>query len=134
MFLKHKGRGALLAYDVNVISLAAKLEDRLLLSDGVEVIEGVPPIHAYKSGGYVPKAHGWASISSVDALSGDDKPQDAYGASKAAMIRLSKSLAVQFAKYNIRSNTILPGAVDTPMQNRWKKNPLAKKQLSKNKL
>jgi len=71
-------------------------------------------------------------ISSVDALSGDDKPQDAYGASKAAMIRLSKSLAVQFAKYNIRSNTILPGAVDTPMQNRWKKNPLAKKQLSKN--
>ena len=27
-------------------------------------------------------------ISSVDALSGDDKPQDAYGSSKAAMIRL----------------------------------------------
>ena len=71
-------------------------------------------------------------ISSIDALSGDDKPQDAYGASKAAMIRLSKSLAVQFAKYNIRSNTILPGAVETPMQYRWKKNPLAKKQLSKN--
>jgi len=71
-------------------------------------------------------------ISSVDALSGDDKPQDAYGASKAAMIRLSKSLAVQFANYNIRSNSILPGAVETPMQDRWKKNPLAKKQLSKN--
>jgi len=69
-------------------------------------------------------------ISSVDALSGDDKPQDAYGASKAAMIRLSKSLAVQFAKYNIRSNTILPGAVETPMQNRWKKNPNAKKNLA----
>ena len=36
-------------------------------------------------------------ISSIDALSGDNKPQDAYGASKAAMIRLSKSLAIQFA-------------------------------------
>ena len=36
-------------------------------------------------------------ISSVDALSGDNKPQDAYGASKAAMIRLSKSLAIQFS-------------------------------------
>jgi len=71
-------------------------------------------------------------ISSVDALSGDDKPQDAYGASKAAMIRLSKSLAIQFANYNIRSNCILPGAVETPMQNRWKKNPLAKKKLAKN--
>ena len=70
-------------------------------------------------------------ISSVDALSGDSKPQDAYGASKAAMIRLSKSLAIQFANQNIRSNCILPGAVDTPMQNRWKKNPKAKKNLAK---
>ena len=70
-------------------------------------------------------------ISSVDALTGDNKPQDAYGASKAAMIRLSKSIAIQFAKHNIRSNCILPGAVETPMQNRWKKNPLEKKQLSK---
>ena len=43
-------------------------------------------------------------ISSIDALSGDDKPQDAYGASKAAMIRLSKSLAIQFGSFNIRSN------------------------------
>ena len=69
-------------------------------------------------------------ISSIDALSGDDKPQDAYGASKAAMIRLSKSLAIQFANQNIRSNCILPGAVETSMQNRWKKNPKAKKNLA----
>ena len=71
-------------------------------------------------------------ISSIDSLSGDDKPQDAYGASKAGMIRLSKSVAIQFAAYNIRSNSILPGAVETPMQIRRKKNQSAKKQLSKN--
>ena len=69
-------------------------------------------------------------ISSIDALAGDDKPQDAYGASKAAMIRLSKSLAIQFASKNIRSNIILPGPIETPMQDRWKKNPNAKKQIS----
>ncbi|MDC0861224.1 SDR family NAD(P)-dependent oxidoreductase [Alphaproteobacteria bacterium] len=68
-------------------------------------------------------------ISSIDALSGDDKPQDAYGASKAAMIRFSKSLAIQYGSFNIRSNTILPSAVETPMQNRWKKNPNAKKEM-----
>ena len=68
-------------------------------------------------------------ISSVDALSGDDKPQDAYGASKAAMIRLSKSLAIQFGPFNIRSNCILPGAVETPMQDRWKKIPNTKKNI-----
>jgi 3-oxoacyl-[acyl-carrier protein] reductase len=70
-------------------------------------------------------------ISSIDALSGDNKPQDAYGASKAAMIRLSKSLSIQFASYNIRSNIVLPGPIVTPMQKRWKKNLKAKKQLSK---
>src|SRR6056300_1824893 len=70
-------------------------------------------------------------ISSVDALSGDDKPQDAYGASKAAMIRLSKSFAIQFARNKIRSNVILPGPIDTGMQVRWKKNPKAKKNLEK---
>ena len=70
-------------------------------------------------------------ISSIDALSGDNKPQDAYGASKAAMIRLSKSLAIQFSSFNIRSNCILPGAVETPMQDRWKKNKYAKQDLKK---
>ena len=71
------------------------------------------------------------NISSIDALSGDDKPQDAYGSSKAAMIRLSKSIAIQFANYNIRSNVILPGSILTPMQERWKKNPSLKKNLEK---
>ena len=70
-------------------------------------------------------------ISSIDALSGDDKPQDAYGASKAAMIRLSKSFAIQFAANNIRSNIILPGAIETGMQKRWKKKPSVKRNLAK---
>ncbi len=47
------------------------------------------------------------------------------------MIRLSKSLAIQFASYNIRSNIVLPGPIETPMQDRWKKNPKSKKQLSR---
>ena len=71
-------------------------------------------------------------ISSVDALSGDNKPQDAYGSSKAAMIRLSKSLAIQYAGKNIRSNVILPGPVETTMQKRWGKKPSMKKNLEKN--
>ena len=58
-------------------------------------------------------------ISSIDALRGDGKPQDAYGASKAALLRLSKSIAIQFAADGIRSNTILPGPVLSPMQERW---------------
>ncbi len=62
-------------------------------------------------------------ISSMDALRGDGKPQDAYGVSKAGVIRLSKSLAIQFAGDGIRSNTILPGPIYSPMQARWDENP-----------
>lgn len=61
-------------------------------------------------------------IASIDALRGDSKPQDAYGASKAAVIRLSKSLAIQFAGDGIRSNCILPGPIMSPMQERWQGN------------
>lgn len=64
-------------------------------------------------------------ISSVDALRGDDKPQDAYGVSKAGVIRLSKSLAIQFAGDGIRSNCILPGPIYSPMQARWDNNDAA---------
>ncbi|MDH3466703.1 MAG: SDR family oxidoreductase [Gammaproteobacteria bacterium] len=58
-------------------------------------------------------------FSSIDALRGDSAPQDAYGASKAAVIRLSKSIAIQYARDGIRSNAILPGPVLSPMQARW---------------
>lgn len=58
-------------------------------------------------------------FSSIDATGGDAPAQDAYGASKAAVIRLAKSLAIQFAGDGIRSNVILPGPTMSPMQVRW---------------
>jgi 3-oxoacyl-[acyl-carrier protein] reductase len=70
---------------------------------------------------HMKRAGGGAMVhfSSVQALHGDVKAQDAYGASKGAVISLSKSIAIQFAKDGIRSNAILPGATLSPMQARW---------------
>lgn len=39
----------------------------------------------------------------------------AYAASKAGIIGLTQSLATEFATYNIRVNSLLPGGTDTPM-------------------
>jgi len=58
-------------------------------------------------------------FSSTQALRGDVAAQDAYGASKGAILSLSKSIAIQFAQHGIRSNAILPGATMSPMQQRW---------------
>jgi len=77
------------------------------------------------------KSGGGAMVhfASTDALRGDNRPQDAYGASKAAIVRLSKSVAIQFAADRIRSNSILPGPVHTPMQARWDNNEAAQKAI-----
>lgn len=38
-----------------------------------------------------------------------------YGAAKAAIVAMSKSVAVDYGPYGIRCNTVLPGSIDTPM-------------------
>jgi 3-oxoacyl-[acyl-carrier protein] reductase len=62
-------------------------------------------------------------FSSIQCLRGDDQPQDAYQVAKAGIIALSKSIAIQFAAERIRSNVILPGPTDSPMQARWQAAP-----------
>jgi NAD(P)-dependent dehydrogenase (short-subunit alcohol dehydrogenase family) len=71
------------------------------------------------------KSGGGAMVhfSSTQCLRGDDHPQDAYQVSKAGILALSKSIAIQFAKDGIRSNVILPSATESPMQARWNEEP-----------
>ena len=62
------------------------------------------------------------NIGSVNGLSalGDA----AYSAGKAGMISLTKALALEFGRYNIRANIVCPGTVRTPLWNdRASRNP-----------
>jgi NAD(P)-dependent dehydrogenase (short-subunit alcohol dehydrogenase family) len=59
------------------------------------------------------------NISSFVALIGCSNPQDAYTASKGAVLALTKSLAVQFAPKGVRTNAICPGPVETPLLMDW---------------
>jgi NAD(P)-dependent dehydrogenase (short-subunit alcohol dehydrogenase family) len=114
--------------DVSAVNISSGIWDKVFeinLKSMVYLSKIVVPLMKKNSFGSM------VHISSIDALSGDDKPQDAYGASKAAMIRLSKSFAIQFASNNIRSNIVLPGPIETGMQLRWKKSPKVKKKLEK---
>jgi NAD(P)-dependent dehydrogenase (short-subunit alcohol dehydrogenase family) len=70
---------------------------------------GIPHLRAAGGGSII-------LVGSVSALAGFTRAQDAYTAAKGALISLNKSLAIQFAKDNIRSNVIHPGIVETPLQ------------------
>lgn len=54
-------------------------------------------------------------IASIAGLGNLDDPLDAYQVSKAGVVSLSRSLAVRYGPQGLRSNTICPGAVLTPM-------------------
>jgi NAD(P)-dependent dehydrogenase (short-subunit alcohol dehydrogenase family) len=54
-------------------------------------------------------------VASIIGLRGADDPMTAYQVSKAGLVSLSRGLAMQLAGRRIRSNTICPGAIETPM-------------------
>jgi NAD(P)-dependent dehydrogenase (short-subunit alcohol dehydrogenase family) len=69
------------------------------------------------------------NISSFVALLGCSVPQDAYTASKGAVLSLTRSLAVQFGPRGVRSNAICPGPIETPLLMDWLVRDEAAKQL-----
>ena len=59
----------------------------------------------------------WASIINMASIAGSIKGlpnRFVYGASKAAVVGLTKSVAADFVQKGIRCNAIAPGTVDTP--------------------
>jgi NAD(P)-dependent dehydrogenase (short-subunit alcohol dehydrogenase family) len=69
------------------------------------------------------------NIASFVAIVGCSVPQDAYTASKGAVLSLTRSLAVQFGPSGIRTNAICPGPVETPLLMDWLLKDDAAKQL-----
>jgi len=55
------------------------------------------------------------NTASFVALVGAATPQIAYTASKGAVLSMTREIAVEFARRNIRANALCPGPVDTPL-------------------
>jgi NAD(P)-dependent dehydrogenase (short-subunit alcohol dehydrogenase family) len=59
------------------------------------------------------------SVASIDAFRAATNVVP-YGAAKAAVVNLTKTMALELAPYNIRVNCIAPGYIDTPGTSRWR--------------
>jgi NAD(P)-dependent dehydrogenase (short-subunit alcohol dehydrogenase family) len=102
--------GSVLETDPSVFDLTFDVN----LSGAIRVIRAVVP-HMRAAGGgsmvHIASVVGLRNMENIQA----GGPADAYQLSKAAVVSLSRSLAMQLAPERIRSNTICPGAVATPM-------------------
>ncbi|HWP66846.1 MAG TPA: glucose 1-dehydrogenase [Candidatus Limnocylindria bacterium] len=74
-----------------------------------------------KHGARLMKAQGEGGVilstASVAGLSGGDGPQ-AYSAAKAAVVNLTRAVAIELAPDRIRVNAICPGGINTPLLHR----------------
>jgi NAD(P)-dependent dehydrogenase (short-subunit alcohol dehydrogenase family) len=68
---------------------------------------GIPHLIAHGGGSIVNVASG-AAVKAIPGLS-------PYCASKAGIVALSRTAAVEYAPHGVRINTILPGAIETPL-------------------
>lgn len=102
--------------DASLLDMDIDVWDRVFdinLKSMVHMARATVP-HMRKNGGGA-----MVHFSTTQCLRGDPKPQDAYSTAKAGVGALSKSLAMQLAADNIRSNAIYPGLTLTPLQDRW---------------
>ncbi len=102
--------------DHSVVDTEEAVWDQVLAVNvkGVYLVckHGIPELLAAGGGSVI-------NVASFVALVGCTVPQDAYTASKGAVIALTKSLAVQFGPRKIRSNAICPGPIETPLLSAW---------------
>jgi len=99
--------------DRSVLETDEKWWDRVMAINLKSVFwvtkHGIPQLRTAGGGSII-------MMGSVSALAGFTRAQDTYTAAKGALISLTKSLAIQFARDKIRCNVIHPGIVDTPLQ------------------
>lgn len=73
-------------------------------------------VHCTQVAGEVMREHGGGSIVNLSSVNGQHAApgESHYGAAKAAIIRLTETLAVEWAPHGIRVNCVAPGLIQTP--------------------
>jgi len=98
--------------DASVLDTSVEAWDRVqnVNTKGVFLCckHGVPHLQARGGGSVI-------NVASFVALVGAATSQISYSASKGAVLSMSRELAVQFARENIRVNALCPGPVETPL-------------------
>lgn len=99
-------------HDGSVVDIQPEVWDRVMAVNVRSVYLGcraIVPSMIRSGGGSI------VAVASIRAHLGTSIPQDAYAASKGAVVALVRSLAVHLAPHGIRANVISPGTILTGM-------------------
>ena len=98
--------------DASILDTSVAAWDRVIAVNARGVFlcckHGIPYLRERGGGSVI-------NVASFVAIVGAATSQIAYTASKGAVLALSRELAVQFARENIRVNSLCPGPVETPL-------------------
>lgn len=127
----YNNAGVALAGDTSVLTMTDDIWERTLAinTKGIALCckYGIPELLKAGGGSII-------NIASFVALVGCTNPEDAYTASKGAVIALTQSLAVQFGPRNVRANAICPGPILTPMLEKLYASDPVKRQIRLNRI
>ncbi len=106
-------------HDSSILDLTAEDLDRVL---GVN-LKG--SLHGCQAAGRLMVAQGWGSIVNMSsaAVLTPTPGIGAYAVSKAAVVQLTKTMAVEVGKKGVRVNAVAPGFVPTTMTSRYYRRP-----------
>jgi NAD(P)-dependent dehydrogenase (short-subunit alcohol dehydrogenase family) len=93
----------------------------------IEVTQGVLPLFLKQGFGSIVNVSSTLGLKPIEMTS-------AYSASKAALINLTQSMALELGSKNIRVNCVCPGIVDTPIHDFSKMSPEQKSEFIKTNL
>ncbi len=127
----YNNAGVALGGDASVLTMTDDIWERTLAinTKGIALCckHGIPELVKAGGGSII-------NIASFVALVGCTNSEDAYTASKGAVIALTQSLAVQFGPKNVRTNAICPGPILTPMLEKLYASDPAKRQIRLNRI
>ncbi|WP_433705218.1 SDR family NAD(P)-dependent oxidoreductase [Paraburkholderia sacchari] len=111
------GRCDILVNNAGIAGVASFLDCPLDVWSRVLATNVTGPMLCSQRAARLMKAQGWGRIVNIASISGvrASTGRTAYGTSKAALIGLTRQMAVELAEAGITANCVAPGPIETPL-------------------
>ncbi|MBN3754326.1 SDR family oxidoreductase [Paraburkholderia sp. Tr-20389] len=115
--VRRHGRCDILVNNAGIASVASFIDCPLDVWERVQKVNVTGPLLCSQHAARLMARHRWGRIVNIGSISGvrAGVGRTAYGTSKAALIGLTRQMAIELAHDGITVNCVAPGPIDTPL-------------------